>query len=119
MRKFTVEYFEKEDGSYPAEDFILSLDVKMKAKIFRSLELLEMKGNSLREPYSKHLEDGIFELRVKQGSDSSRILYFFVVNNRVILTNGFIKKTQKTPRSEIEKAKQYRKDYKKRCDQHG
>lgn len=101
MRKFTVEYFEKEDGSYPAEDFILSLDVKMKAKIFRSLELLEMKGNSLREPYSKHLEDGIFELRVKQGSDSSRILYFFVVNNRVILTNGFIKKTQKTPRSEM------------------
>lgn len=119
MRKFTVEYFEKEDGSYPAEDFILSLDVKMKAKIFRSLELLEMKGNSLREPYSKHLEDGIFELRVKQGSDSSRILYFFVVNNRVILTNGFIKKTQKTPRSEIEKAKQYREDYKKRCDEHG
>lgn len=39
MRKFTVEYFEKEDGSYPAEDFILSLDVKIKAKIFRSLEL--------------------------------------------------------------------------------
>ena len=51
MQRFEVEYFEKEDGTYPAEEFILSQDVKMRAKLFRLLELLEEKGNTLREPY--------------------------------------------------------------------
>ena len=84
---------------------------KMKAKILRDLDLLEEKGNTLREPYSKHLDDGIFELRAKVGSDISRVLYFFYVRHRIIVTNGFVKKTQKTPKSEIEKAKEYRKEY--------
>ncbi len=86
----------------------------MQAKIFMTLELLEMKGPELREPYSKALGDGIFEIRVKQGSDISRILYFFVVGKKVILTDGFAKKTQKTPHREIERAEQYREDYLRR-----
>ncbi len=83
----------------------------MQAKIFRNLELLESRGNELREPYSKHLEDGIFEIRNKVSSDITRILYFFVIGQKIILTNGFVKKTQKTPKSEIELAKKYRNDY--------
>ena len=108
---FKVEFFEKDDGTYPAAEFILSQDVKMQTKLFRLLELLELKGNELREPYSKSLEDGIFEIRAKQGSDITRVLYFFVVGRKVILTNGFVKKTQKTPKREIERAKRYRADY--------
>ena len=92
MQRFEVEYFEKEDGTYPAEEFILSQDVKMRAKLFRLLELLEEKGNTLREPYSKSLDDGIFEIRAKQGSNITRVLYFFYIGNKIILTNGFIKK---------------------------
>lgn len=105
---FDVEYFKEDDGSYPVEDFILSLDIKMRAKVFRTLELLEYKGNYLREPFSKHLSDGIFELRVKQSSNIVRVLYFFVVGKRIILTNGFVKKTQKTPQVEIDIAKKRR-----------
>ena len=45
------------------------------------------------------------------GTDISRVMYFFVIGSRAILTNGFIKKTQKTPRSEIEKAKSFRDDF--------
>lgn len=74
---YTVEYYEKDDGSRPAEEFILSQDNKMQAKIFAALELLESKGPALREPYSKVLDDGIFEVRAKQGTDISRVLYFF------------------------------------------
>lgn len=114
MQRFEVEYFEKEDGTYPAEEFILSQDVKMRAKLFRLLELLEEKGNTLREPYSKSLDDGIFEIRAKQGSNITRVLYFFYVGNKIILTNGFIKKSQKTPPSEIDLAKKYRAEYEKR-----
>lgn len=65
----------------------------------------------LREPYSKHLEDGIFELRNKVGSDITRVLYFFAIGETIVLTNGFTKKTQKTPKSEIQKAKDYRNEY--------
>ena len=62
FKLFEVKYYERSDGTYPAEEFILSQDIKMQTKIFRLLELLELKGNELREPYSKSLSDGIFEI---------------------------------------------------------
>ena len=114
---YDVEYYEKTDGSRPAEDFILSQDAKMQAKIFATLELLEIKGPGLREPFSKPLGDGIFEVRAKQGSDISRVLYFFVVGRKVILTNGFVKKTQKTPSREIDRARRYRADYQRKKEE--
>lgn len=114
---YDVEYYEKADGSRPAEDFILSQDAKMQAKIFATLELLEIKGPGLREPFSKPLGDGIFEVRAKQGSDISRVLYFFVVGRKVILTNGFVKKTQKTPSREIDRARRYRADYQRKKEE--
>ena len=111
MEEFLVEFYEKCDGSHPAEDFIRSLDKKMMARKYGIIGILEEKGNLLREPYSKHIEDGIFEIRAKFGSDISRVLYFFYIGRRIILTNGFIKKTQKTPITEIALAKKYRKDF--------
>jgi phage-related protein len=108
---FDVEYYEKPDGTYPAEEFILAQNVKMMAKLFKLLDLLELKGNELREPYSKYLEDGILELRAIQGGDITRVLYFFVAGRRIILTHGFAKDTQKTPRAELRRAKDYRADY--------
>lgn len=68
-------------------------------------------GPQLREPYSKPLGDGIFEIRTKQSNNITRVLYFFYVGKHMILTNGFIKKTQKTPSDEITLAKKYRADY--------
>lgn len=59
---------------------------------------------------------GIFELRAKVGTDISRVLYFFYYEGRIVLTHGFIKKTQRTPAGEIEKANKYRRDY---IERHG
>ena len=111
MKKFEVAFYEKDDGQCPVEDFLKKIDVKMRAKIVGLLEILEEKGNVLREPYSKHLEDGIFELRCKVGSNITRILYFFYYQGKIILTNGFVKKVQKTPRKEIQVAKARRAEY--------
>ena len=111
MTKFTVIAYEKENGECPVEDFINSLDVKMRAKTYGLLKILQEKGNMLREPYSKHLEDGIFELRCKVGSNITRILYFFYYEGKIVLTNGFVKKTRKTPQEEINLAKERRADY--------
>lgn len=111
MSNFEIIVYSKKDGTEPVVDFIYSLPSKLKAKLIQEVDLLADMGNELREPYSKHLEDGIFELRVKQGSDISRVLYFFVIDKKIILTNGFVKKSQKTPKQEIELAKSYRADY--------
>lgn len=113
---FQVQFFEKENGDCPVENFILSLDTKMQAKIVGLLEILQENGNSLREPYSKHLSEGIFELRCKVGSNAARVLYFFYFEERIILTNGFVKKTQKTPDKEIKLAKQRRQAFIERMD---
>lgn len=111
MDIFEVEFFEKDDGSFPVEEFILSQDIKMRAKIFRNLELLASHGDMLREPYSKSLGNGIFEIRTRVKSDITRILYFFVLGKKIILTNGFVKKTQKTPQKEINLALSRRNEY--------
>ena len=111
MQEYEIQFYDKPDGAEPAKEFILSLDAKMRAKVLRTVSLLGDAGPSLREPYSKSLDDGIFELRTKFGSDITRVLYFFVVGKKVILTNGFVKKTQKTPPAEIALAKMYREDY--------
>lgn len=108
---FDIELYENENSSCPVKEFIDSLDIKMKARVFRTIELLEKYGNQLRLPYSKSLGDGIFELRCQQSNNITRILYFFFVNQNIVITNGFTKKTQKTPRNEIELAKTRRKDY--------
>lgn len=92
MDKFTVEFYEKENGEKPIELFLDSLDIKMRSKLLMILTVLQEKGNQLREPYSKHLDDGIFELRGKVGSDISRVLYFFYYGGKIVITNGFIKK---------------------------
>lgn len=117
MTQFTVEFFEDAKGNRPVEEFLLELDNKMRAKLLGILQILQEKGNQLREPYSKHLEDGIFEVRGKVGTDITRVLYFFYCNGKIILTNGFIKKTQQTPIREIELAKRRRKDYLERIDE--
>ena len=116
MQKYTVSFYDLADGSEPVKEFLDSLDVKMRAKMLWTIQLLASNGTDLREPYSKALEDGIFELRAKVGSDISRVLYFFIVGHKVILTNGFIKKSMKTPPGEIEKAKRYRAEYLSRKD---
>ena len=109
--RFTVEFYEKENGEIPVINFIDSLEPKLGAKVLSLIEILEEKGNQLRLPYSECLEDGIFELRCKFGSDITRTLYFFYEGANIILTNGFVKKTQKTPAQEIKLAKLRRDDY--------
>ena len=111
---FEIESYRLENGNSPVEDFIRGLDKKMQAKALATIDILAEFGNQLREPYSKPIGDGLFELRIKFSSDISRIFYFFIVDNKIILTNGFVKKTMKTPKAEIELARKYKKAYERR-----
>ena len=111
---FELIFYETEKGKVPVEDFLKDLPVKLRAKTSRDLMILQDRGNNLREPYSKHISDGLFELRTKLGSDITRFFYFFFINNKIILRIGFLKKTQKTPPKEIKKALEYKLDYERR-----
>lgn len=111
MENFDIDFFCLDNGACPLKEYLDKADTKMRAKILWTIGLLEINGNTLGMPYSEHLQDGIFELRTKQGSDISRVLYFFCVGRKIILTHGFTKKTNKTPKSEIETAKKYRDIY--------
>lgn len=114
MKNYNAIFYEKADGSYPAYDYVSSLPDKMRARIYRVVALLEEKGPQLRMPYSEFLTDGIFQIRAQQDGNISRVLYFFAVGKTIVLTNGFTKKTSKTPPAEIELAKKYRADYEQR-----
>ncbi len=111
---FEVEFYKLPDGTKPVAEFIKSLNVKMRVKAIDSISILEKYGPELREPYSKSLGDGIFELRIKFASDITRLFYFFFIGKKIVLTNGFVKKTNKTPTEELEKAKKYKEDYERR-----
>ncbi|HSY60784.1 MAG TPA: type II toxin-antitoxin system RelE/ParE family toxin [Cytophaga sp.] len=77
---------------------------KVKDKIIRTLELIE-ELHRVPENYLKHMEntDGLYEIRIQQGSDIYRIFCFFDQGQLAIWANGFQKKIQKTPKQEIEK----------------
>jgi len=111
---FTVEYYELPNGVKPVEQFIDSLEQKMQSKALASIVMLKTYGNTIREPYSKPVGNGIFELRIKFASDITRIFYFFHAGNKIVVTNGFVKKTQKTPPKEIALAIKYKTDYERR-----
>ncbi len=84
----------------------------MKAKIVWTFDLIE-ELEKIPETYFKHLEntDGIYEIRVQLGTDIFRIFCFFDQGQLVVLAKGFQKKTQKTPKQEIDKAIKIKKEY--------
>ena len=111
MGTIQVVYYRKENGEIPVLSYLDTLDVKMAAKVVWTIRLFQEMGADLRLPYSEYIKDGIYELRAKQGSNISRVMHFFIVGNKAVLTHGFTKKTQKTPSKEIKLAMKYREDY--------
>jgi phage-related protein len=94
------------------EEFFIKQKSKVQDKIIWTLDLIEELPR-VPETYLKYLEgtDGLYEIRIKLGSDIYRIFSFFDEGKLVVLTNGFQKKTQKTPKQEFEKALKIKKEY--------
>ena len=89
-----------------AYEFIKCLSPKMRAKVYRGIDLLKLFGFRLTEPHSKTLKnaDGLKELRIKVATDICRIFYFYYEDKVYVCTSGYIKKTDKTDEIEIQKA---------------
>ena len=111
MAKIISYYYLAESGKSPVGEFIDSLDFKSQRKFFFVKELLEEFGHLLPFPHAKYIGDSIFELRFKGHEGALRVLYFFYHKDKAIFTNGFIKKTNRTPKSEITIASERRSSF--------
>lgn len=94
------------------EDFLKDQPIKVQNKVFKIVEAIETLER-IPSQYLKYLEntDGLYEARIKLGSNIWRVFCFFDKGKLVILLNGFQKKTQKTPKNEIEKALKLKANY--------
>jgi len=108
---WNIEYYQSEAGKVPVAEFIDSLDAKSRAKIARTLDLLEEFGTDLGMPYARHLEKQLWELRIHVGRNRYRIIYFLATGETFVLLHGFTKKTGPVPRGDVEIAQRRRDDY--------
>lgn len=99
-------YCDNQTGYSPVNEYLNSLDLKIRAKIYKYIEFLRSHDGYLDEPYSKHIQDKIRELRVDFANGRYRLLYFSFVNKNIIFLHIFLKKTAKTPNREIKIARQ-------------
>ena len=118
---YKIIFYEDKNGESEVYEYIKNLRSKKNNKESRTklnkitayINQLSKHGLSLGEPYIKHLDKDIWELRPLR----DRILFAYWDNNKFILLSQFIKKTKKTPKKEIEKAKRLLKDCKNRSDE--
>ena len=111
--KRTIIFYRTKDGNCPVEDFLDSLPGKVVQKITWVLEILENQGMLPATYFKKLVNTEIWECRIQQGSNIYRIFCFFDKGKLIVLANGFQKKTQKTPKAEIEKALKIMEEYEK------
>lgn len=111
---FEVIYFKDNLGNSPIEKFLIELkktNSALSGQAFKGIEKLRNRVYH-REPLSKHVEPGIWELRIRAGSSILRILYTFEKGQIIVLLHVFIKKQQKTPIGELEVARKRLKKFK-------
>lgn len=105
-----IEFYESPTGECPTQDFLNGLYNDELPFVIRKLNLLENHGNQLRRPHADFLGDGIYELRVRVIRKQIRLLYFFYGQSIIIISHG-IRKEDKVPQAEIEKAKRHKAEY--------
>lgn len=117
---YIIEFYEDKNGKSEVYEYIQKLNKnnnkenrQKNKKISAYIDLLVEEGLMLKEPYIKKLDKEIWELRPLR----DRILFASLHNNKIVLLSIFRKETQKTPRSEIEKANRLLEDYKKRSEE--
>ena len=107
-----VEFYRTEDGTCPVQEFIDRLNGSDAQKVLWVFRLIE-RIDRVPKQYLKKLTGTheIWECRVRTSSGAYRFFSFFVRGDRLIITHGYSKKTNKTDPKEIQKAEQYRKAY--------
>ena len=94
------------------EQFVLKLPTGLSAKYFHLTDLMLEFGANLGLPHTRPMSNGLFELRVKGKEGIARVFYCTLIGRRIVMLHQFIKKSEKTPRKELEIAKRRMKEVK-------
>lgn len=107
-----IQFYKRSNGRQPVVEFLDSLSGKQAKKVTWTLQLIEEMDRPPKQYFKKLVgTNQLWEIRVRIGKDAIRLLGFIDKGKFVVLTNGFMKKSQKTPKIEIELAEKRRKDY--------
>ncbi len=102
--EWSVVFYAEPSGAEPVRAFLSDLDRKARARFDWAIEQLRVRNIHAGEPLVRHLEGKLWELRRESDTNIYRLIYCFHGNRRIVFLHGFQKKTQKTPRREIELA---------------
>ena len=114
-QEWSTVFYTTEQGERPVEEFLSRLDVKTQARFIWSINLLKEQNVHATEPLVKHIGGKLWELRRSSNGNIYRVMYFFFTGKRIVFVYGFHKKTQKTPKREIEIAEKRMNDFIKRA----
>lgn len=114
-----IVFYRKESGRSPIEEFIANLNEHERIEIAAHLDALRQLGSEARRPLVDYLEDGIYELRIRIIKKQIRVLYFFFQRDKIVVTDAFVKKSTKSYKKEISKAKRFREDFVRRYKNNG
>ena len=106
-----VEFYERDDGRCPVEDFLNGLDKPARAKVLGLIQFLADQGPTLPFPYSSQVRGKLRELRTQYGRENFRVLYFGASGREWVLLRGFTKRTSTTPERDIRIAEARMTDY--------
>lgn len=101
-QEWSIVFYVDEHGNEPVLEFLQRLDGRTQARFDWSIEQLRIRNIHAREPLVRHIEGKIWELRRESKTNIYRLLYTFLSGRRILFLHGFQKRTQKTPREEIE-----------------
>lgn len=113
MDEYAVEYYSSDNGRCPLQEMLDEMPSKHAAKALKFLQLLEEKGPNLPRPYADALRGKIRELVVDIQHHAYRFLHFYS-GRTIVMTHGFLKKSQSTPPEEIDRAERLMNDWLRR-----
>ncbi len=102
--QWKINYYHNQNSKSPIKEWLDALGNEPKAEIFRIFEMLSKYGTELGLPFVRPIESKIYEVRAKDKSGIYRVLYFAYKDKTFVMLHGFVKKTQATPRKEIDTA---------------
>lgn len=103
--EYKISFYEDaKTGHKPVLEYMSNLSAKEEAKVLKYINYLKVNRGVLGEPYSRHIKGKIRELRVDFSNNRHRIFYFTFIDRNIFFLHAFLKKTQKTPLQEIQKA---------------
>lgn len=103
--EWSIVFYRDAAGNSPVRELLESLDLDAQQAIGWAIDQLVARNIRAREPLVRHLEDKLWELRRQSRTNIYRVIYFFFTGRKIVLVHGFQKKTQKTPRQEIDTAR--------------